>query len=42
MDRGCSAPGCDMPGYLCEVHHVQGWAECYRKACLPLSGLRTK
>ncbi|MFN8072668.1 MAG: DUF222 domain-containing protein, partial [Mycobacterium sp.] len=26
-DRGCTAPGCDMPGYLCEVHHVQEWAE---------------
>ena len=25
-DRGCSAPGCDMPGYLCEVHHVEDWA----------------
>jgi hypothetical protein len=25
-DRGCSAPGCDVPGYLCEVHHVEGWA----------------
>jgi hypothetical protein len=20
-DRGCSFPGCDVPGYLCEVHH---------------------
>jgi hypothetical protein len=26
-DRGCSAPGCDKPGYLCEVHHVREWAE---------------
>jgi hypothetical protein len=25
-DRGCSAPGCDVPGYLCEVHHVEDWA----------------
>jgi hypothetical protein len=24
-DRGCSAPGCDVPGYLCEVHHVEDW-----------------
>ncbi len=24
-DRGCTAPGCDMPGYLCEVHHVDEW-----------------
>ena len=26
-DRGCSHPGCDMPGYLCEVHHVDDWAQ---------------
>lgn len=26
-DRGCSAPGCDMPGYLCEVHHLDEWAD---------------
>jgi hypothetical protein len=26
-DRGCSAPGCDKPGYLCEVHHVREWAD---------------
>ena len=25
-DRGCTAPGCDMPGYLSEVHHVEEWA----------------
>lgn len=25
-DRGCSAPGCSVPGYLCEVHHVDDWA----------------
>jgi hypothetical protein len=25
-DRGCTAPGCDMPGYLCEVHHVDEWS----------------
>jgi hypothetical protein len=24
-DRGCSHPGCDTPGYLCEVHHVDDW-----------------
>lgn len=24
-DRGCSAPGCNVPGYLCEVHHVDEW-----------------
>ncbi len=26
-DRGCTAPGCDMPGYLCEVHHVEEWTD---------------
>lgn len=26
-DRGCTAPGCDMPGYLCEVHHVEEWID---------------
>lgn len=25
-DRGCTAPGCDVPGYLTEVHHVDDWA----------------
>jgi hypothetical protein len=24
-DRGCSHPGCDVPGYLCEVHHIDKW-----------------
>ena len=27
-DRGCSAPGCDVPGYYCEVHHVTDYATC--------------
>ena len=26
-DRGCTAPGCTMPGYLTEAHHVQDWAK---------------
>ncbi|WP_197380993.1 HNH endonuclease signature motif containing protein [Mycolicibacterium mengxianglii] len=26
LDRGCTFPGCDKPGYLCEVHHVDEWA----------------
>jgi hypothetical protein len=26
-DRGCTAPGCDRPGYLCEVHHVDEWTD---------------
>lgn len=25
-DRGCTHPGCDAPGYWCEVHHVEDWA----------------
>ncbi|WAJ46990.1 HNH endonuclease signature motif containing protein [Mycobacterium sp. Aquia_216] len=25
-DRGCTHPGCDTPGYWCEVHHVDDWA----------------
>jgi hypothetical protein len=26
LDRGCTHPGCDAPGYDCEVHHVDEWA----------------
>ncbi|OJZ70216.1 hypothetical protein BRW65_20965, partial [Mycobacterium paraffinicum] len=29
-DRGCSAPGCTVPGYLCEVHHVTDYATSRR------------
>jgi hypothetical protein len=25
-DRGCSFPGCDVPGYLTEAHHTDPWA----------------
>ncbi|MFP1151724.1 maturase [Mycobacterium sherrisii] len=25
-DRGCTHPGCDVPGYWCQVHHVDDWA----------------
>jgi Domain of unknown function (DUF222) len=25
-DRGCTYPGCTVPGYQCEVHHVQEFA----------------
>jgi uncharacterized protein DUF222 len=28
-DRGCSHPGCNVPGYLCEVHHVTDYATCH-------------
>jgi hypothetical protein len=27
-DRGCSFPGCDVPGYLTEVHHCTDYAQC--------------
>jgi hypothetical protein len=27
-DRGCSHPGCEVPGYYCEVHHVIPYATC--------------
>jgi len=26
-DRGCTAPGCTVGGYYCEVHHVTDWAK---------------
>jgi hypothetical protein len=25
-DRGCTAPGCDIPGYWTEVHHTDDWS----------------
>ncbi len=25
-DRGCTHPGCHVPGYLCQVHHINEWA----------------
>jgi len=25
-DRGCTFPGCTVPGYQCQVHHVTDWA----------------
>jgi Domain of unknown function (DUF222) len=28
-DRGCSFPNCDVPGYFCEVHHVNPWAQTH-------------
>ena len=47
-DRGCSAPGCDIPGYLCEVHHVDEWSDggltdidALTFACKPHHGLIT-
>jgi hypothetical protein len=28
-DRGCSAPGCNLPGFYCEVHHVTAYAQSH-------------
>ena len=28
-DRGCTFPGCAVPGYLCEVHHCNPWCRCH-------------
>ncbi|WP_155766883.1 HNH endonuclease signature motif containing protein, partial [Mycobacterium intracellulare] len=28
-DRGCSAPGCTVSGYYCEVHHVTDYSKCH-------------
>ncbi|WP_156764695.1 HNH endonuclease signature motif containing protein, partial [Mycobacterium sp. 1081908.1] len=28
-DRGCTAPGCTVPGYYSEVHHVTDYAQCH-------------
>ncbi|MDM3975561.1 HNH endonuclease signature motif containing protein [Mycobacterium marseillense] len=27
--RGCTAPGCDVKGYYCEVHHITDYALCH-------------
>ena len=40
-DRGCSHPGCDMPGYLCEVHHVAEWSQAVHRHRQPDLRLRT-
>ena len=39
-DRGCTRPGCTVPGYRCEVHHAPDWhpdgrsdADCLYFAC---------
>jgi hypothetical protein len=29
-DRGCTHPGCDVPGYYCEVHHSYEYAKSRR------------
>jgi hypothetical protein len=27
LERGCTAPGCDVPGYHTEIHHIDEWAD---------------
>ncbi|MGH3637791.1 MAG: HNH endonuclease signature motif containing protein [Mycobacterium sp.] len=27
QQRGCTFPGCTVPGYGCQVHHINGWAK---------------
>ena len=29
IDRGCTFPGCDKPGYLSEVHHIEEWVAAH-------------
>ncbi|WP_406815730.1 HNH endonuclease signature motif containing protein [Mycobacterium sp. M23085] len=28
-DLGCSAPGCNVGGYYCEVHHITDYSKCH-------------
>ncbi|OCB20265.1 HNH endonuclease signature motif containing protein [Mycobacterium intracellulare] len=28
-DRGCTAPGCTVSGYYCEVHHTTDYSKCH-------------
>ncbi|MCA2307190.1 HNH endonuclease, partial [Mycobacterium intracellulare] len=28
-DRGCTAPGCTVSGYYCEVHHTTDYSTCH-------------
>ena len=39
-DRGCTRPGCDVPGYYCEVHHVEDVRREAREFRLEVKGLR--
>ncbi|MCE9517072.1 MAG: HNH endonuclease, partial [Mycobacterium sp.] len=27
LERGCTRPGCTVPGYRAEVHHTDEWAD---------------
>jgi hypothetical protein len=27
LERGCTRPGCTVPGYWSQVHHIDGWAQ---------------
>jgi hypothetical protein len=40
-DRGCSHPGCDVPGYFTEVHHVRKWAERRENITSPSTSVQT-
>ena len=41
-DLGCSAPGCDVGGYYCEVHHITDYATMpHHRHRQPHVGLRT-
>jgi hypothetical protein len=50
LDRGCTFPGCDKPGYLADVHHIQEWVadhgptniDLLTFACHPHHGLIDK
>jgi Domain of unknown function (DUF222)/HNH endonuclease len=26
-ERGCTRPGCDIPAYWCQIHHVEEWSK---------------
>ncbi|GKU37639.1 hypothetical protein NJB14191_49850 [Mycobacterium montefiorense] len=28
-DRSCTAPGCDIGGYYCEIHHITDYPQCH-------------
>jgi hypothetical protein len=37
LERGCTRPGCTAPGYWCQVHHVDGWANTTGRPTSPNS-----
>jgi uncharacterized protein DUF222 len=38
-DRGCTRPGCPVPGYRTQVHHIQGWAKDHGETNIDLEVL---